>query len=328
MGDFSSERARKFTESIIREMTRVCLRHNGVNLAQGFPDFPAPGAIKEAAVEAIRRDLNQYAITWGTPALRAAIAQKFAWYNGVEVNPETEITVCCGATEAMIASLLAVVNPGEEVIIFEPFYENYGPDAIISGARPCFVTLHEPDWSIDPDELSRAFNERTSAIVINTPNNPTGKVFSREELEAIARLCVQWDVVAVTDESYEHILYEGREHLSIAILPGMRERSITINSVSKTFSLTGWRVGWAIAPEPITASIRKVHDFLTVGAAHPLQEAAAVALAMEPSYYTGLAADYSEPARGRTKIRFCFPKRLETLEAAAERLRKFAVALK
>jgi len=389
MGEFSSERARKFTESIIREMTRVCLRHNGVNLAQGFPDFPAPTAIKEAAVEAIRRDLNQYAITWGTPALRAAIARKFAWYNGVEVNPETEITVCCGATEAMIASLLAVVNPGEEVIIFEPFYENYGPDAIISGAHPRFVTLHEPDWSIDPYELSRAFNDKTRAIVINTPNNPTGKVFSREELEAIARLCVQWDVVAVTDEIYEHILYEGREHLSIASLPGMRERSITINSASKTYSLTGWRVGWAIAPEPIAGSIRKVHDFLTVGAAHPLQEAVAVALAMESSYYAGLAADYrerrdllldaleetgfrpyrpygayyimadvghlgfaddiacamrlveqggvatvpgsafySEPARGRTKIRFCFPKRRETLEAAAERLRKFAGALK
>jgi aminotransferase len=389
MGEFSSERARKFTESIIREMTRVCLRHNGVNLAQGFPDFPAPTAIKEAAVEAIRRDLNQYAITWGTPALRAAIARKFAWYNGVEVNPETEITVCCGATEAMIASLLAVVNPGEEVIIFEPFYENYGPDAIISGAHPRFVTLHEPDWSIDPYELSRAFNDKTRAIVINTPNNPTGKVFSREELEAIARLCVQWDVVAVTDEIYEHILYEGREHLSIASLPGMRERSITINSASKTYSLTGWRVGWAIAPEPIAGSIRKVHDFLTVGAAHPLQEAEAVALAMESSYYAGLAADYrerrdllldaleetgfrpyrpygayyimadvghlgfaddiacamrlveqggvatvpgsafySEPARGRTKIRFCFPKRRETLEAAAERLRKFAGALK
>ena len=389
MGEFSSERARKFTESIIREMTRVCLRHNGVNLAQGFPDFPAPTTIKEAAVEAIRRDLNQYAITWGTPALRAAIARKFAWYNGVEVNPETEITVCCGATEAMIASLLAVVNPGEEVIIFEPFYENYGPDAIISGAHPRFVTLHEPDWSIDPYELSRAFNDKTRAIVINTPNNPTGKVFSREELEAIARLCVQWDVVAVTDEIYEHILYEGREHLSIASLPGMRERSITINSASKTYSLTGWRVGWAIAPEPIAGSIRKVHDFLTVGAAHPLQEAVAVALAMESSYYAGLAADYrerrdllldaleetgfrpyrpygayyimadvghlgfaddiacamrlveqggvatvpgsafySEPARGRTKIRFCFPKRRETLEAAAERLRKFAGALK
>ena len=389
MGEFSSERARKFTESIIREMTRVCLRHNGVNLAQGFPDFPAPTAIKEAAVEAIRRDLNQYAITWGTPALRAAIARKFAWYNGVEVNPETEITVCCGATEAMIASLLAVVNPGEEVIIFEPFYENYGPDAIISGAHPRFVTLHEPDWSIDPYELSRAFNDKTRAIVINTPNNPTGKVFSREELEAIARLCVHWDVVAVTDEIYEHILYEGREHVSIASLPGMRERSITINSASKTYSLTGWRVGWAIAPEPIAGSIRKVHDFLTVGAAHPLQEAVAVALAIESSYYTGLAADYrerrdllldaleetgfrpyrpygayyimadvghlgfaddiacamrlveqggvatvpgsafySEPARGRTKIRFCFPKRRETLEAAAERLRKFAGALK
>jgi aminotransferase len=365
-------------------MTRICLKHEGVNLAQGFPDFPAPAEIKEAALRAIQVDLNQYAITWGEPNLRHAIAEKFAWYNGVTIDPEREITVCCGSTEAMISSLMAVVNSGEEVIVFEPFYENYGPDTILCDAKPRFITLHEPDWHFDEKELTKAFNNKTKAIIINTPNNPTGKVFSREELQFIADLCLKWGVLAVTDEIYEHILYDGAKHISIASLPGMRDQTITINSISKTYSLTGWRVGWAIAAASVTASIRKVHDFLTVGAPHPLQEAAATALSMDRSYYQTLAEDYEErrdflakaldeagfriyrpngayyimtdvghfgfsddvafalhlvekfglatvpgssfyscPSLGATKIRFCFPKKKETLEQAAEKLRHF-----
>jgi len=384
MKNISSDRASKFTESVIREMTRICLKHQGVNLAQGFPDFPAPRKIKEAAVKSILEDLNQYAITWGTPNLRQAIAEKFACYNGVTVDPEREITVCCGSTEAMISSLMAIVNSGEEVVVFEPFYENYGPDTILCDARPRFITLHEPDWHFDEQELTQAFNDKTKAIIINTPNNPTGKVFSREELQFIADLCLRWGVVAVTDEIYEHILYDGAKHISIASLPGMRDQTITINSISKTYSLTGWRVGWAIAPAPLTASIRKVHDFLTVGAPHPLQEAAATALRMDRTYYQRLAKEYEErrnflsqvldeagfrvyhphgayyimtdvghfgfsddmafafylvdkfgvatvpgssfyshPSLGATKVRFCFPKKEETLRQAAERLKRF-----
>lgn len=384
MKEFCSEKAKNFTESVIRDMTRVCLKHQGVNLAQGFPDFPAPQEIKEAAVKAIHADANQYAITWGTPALRQAIAEKFARYNGVTMDPEKEITVCCGATECMIASLMAIVDPGEEVIVFEPFYENYGPDTILCGAHPRFITLHEPDWHFDEQELTRAFSNKTKAIILNTPNNPTGKVFSREELQFIADLCLKWGVVAVTDEIYEHILYDGASHVSIASLPGMRDQTITINSISKTYSLTGWRVGWAIASAKLTGSIRKVHDFLTVGAAHPLQEAAAIALRSAPRYYQTLAEEYRErrdfllqaleevgfrvyrprgayyimtdvghlgfqddfacayylvekigvatvpgscfysrPALGRTKVRFAFPKKMETLKQAAEKLKKF-----
>ena len=374
----------KFTESVIREMTRICLKHHGVNLAQGFPDFPAPLEIKEAALRAIQADLNQYAITWGEPNLRHAIAEKFDWYNGIAVDPETEITVCCGSTEAMISSLMAIVNSGEEVIVFEPFYENYGPDAILCDAKPRFITLHEPDWHFDERELTQAFTNKTKAIIINTPNNPTGKVFSREELQFIADLCLKWGVIAVTDEIYEHILYDGAKHISIASLPGMRDQTITINSISKTYSLTGWRVGWAIAPASLTGSIRKVHDFLTVGAPHPLQEAAAAALRIERSYYQTLVKGYEErrnflsraldeagfriyrphgayyimtdvghlgirddmafaldlvekggvatvpgssfyshPSSGATKVRFCFPKRMDTLKRAAEKLKKF-----
>jgi aminotransferase len=328
--------------------------------------------------------LNQYAITWGTPNLRQAIAEKFAWYNGVSIDPETEVTVCCGSTEAMISSLMAIVNPGEEVIVFEPFYENYGPDTILCDANPQFITLHEPDWHFDDQGLVRAFNQKTKAIVLNTPNNPTGKVFSREELQFIADLCLKWGVLAVTDEIYEHILYDGAKHISIASLPGMRDQTITINSISKTYSLTGWRVGWAIASAPLTASIRKVHDFLTVGAPHPLQEAAATALRMDRSYYQTLAKEYEErrdflcqvldesgfriyrprgayyimtdvghfgfsddvafafylvekfgvatvpgssfyslSSLGATKVRFCFPKKRETLEKVAEKLKNF-----
>ncbi|MGH9461879.1 MAG: pyridoxal phosphate-dependent aminotransferase [Vicinamibacteria bacterium] len=286
-----SKKAARFTESVIREMTRLCQKHGGINLAQGFPDFPAPEAIKEAAVSAIRADLNQYAITWGARSLREAIAGKYQRDYGMEIDPERDVVVCCGSTEAMIASMLAVVDPGDEVVVFEPFYENYGPDAILSGAVPRYVTLHEPDWRLDADELSAAFNERTRAIIINTPNNPTGKVFNAEELAQIASLCQEWGVIAITDEIYEHILYQGR-HIPIASLDGMRDRTVTINSLSKTYSLTGWRVGWAIASPPLSDAIRKVHDFLTVGAAAPLQEAAVVALGLSVAYYGQLAEDY------------------------------------
>lgn len=376
-----------FTESVIREMTRLTLLHGGVNLSQGFPDFPAPAAVKEAAVAAIRADINQYAITWGAAKLREAIVEKAARYNRLQADPVKNVTVTCGSTEAMIATLLALINPGDEVIIFEPFYENYGPDALLAAAQPRFVKLHPPDWHFDEGELRRAFNRHTRAIIINTPNNPTGKVFSRHELEFIAGLCQTWEAFAITDEIYEHILFDGAAHLSIASLPGMAERTITINAISKTYSLTGWRVGWAIAPEKQTNAIRKVHDFLTVGAPAPLQEAAAVALRLEEDYYRNLAelyqqkrdrllgilqaagfecwipqgayyimADagrlmqktghrndgdfarwmireigvaavpgssfYQRPEEGRTRVRFCFCKKEETLAAAEGRLRR------
>ncbi len=288
----ASAKAREFTESVIREMTRLARHHRAINLAQGFPDFPAPHEIKEAAVEALRADINQYAITWGAKPFRDAISNRYRDAYQMEVDPERHLTVTCGSTEAMMATMLAVVDPGDEVIVFEPFYENYGPDAILSGAVPRYVKLHEPDWHIDPDELAGAFNEKTRAIIINTPNNPTGKVFSREELEAVAALCRKWDVIAITDEIYEYILYEGAEHIPIAALEGMGERTVTINSLSKTYSVTGWRVGWAVASEELTNAIRKVHDFLTVGAAAPLQQAGAVALALPDAYYEKLRSDY------------------------------------
>jgi len=283
-----------FTESVIREMTRLTHLYGGVNLSQGFPDFPAPEEVKEAAVAAIRADINQYAITWGAPNLRRAVAEKAQRYNHISVDPEKNITVTCGATEAMIATLMALINPGDEVVIFEPFYENYGPDTYLSSAKPRFVKLHLPDWHFDEKDLRAAFNNHTRAIIINTPNNPTGKVFTREELALIAKLCQEWDAFAITDEIYEHILYDGTEHVSIASLEGMAERTVTINGISKTYSLTGWRVGWAIAPEKQTSAIRKVHDFLTVGAAAPLQEGAATALRLPESYYDRLAAFYLE----------------------------------
>jgi aminotransferase len=385
-----------FTESVIREMTRLILMHHphdGINLAQGFPDFPAPQALKDAACAAIQADLNQYAITWGAPDLRRAICRKFARCYGLDVDPEREVTVTCGATEGMVATLLATVNPGEEVIVVAPYYENYWPDSVLGGATPRFVTLREPElafddygapWRLDLDELSAAFNARTAAIVINTPGNPTGKVFSREELTAIADLCHRWDALAITDEIYEHIIYRG-EHIPIATLPGMRERTVTISGVSKTYSVTGWRIGWAIAPERLANAIRKVHDFLTVGAAAPLQAAAAVALDLPDGYYAALRESYAQkrmllldglraagfryaapegayyvmadiapfgfdddvklarylvrehglavvpgssfypdPALGRQRVRFSFPKKVETLVAANERLAAFA----
>jgi aminotransferase len=274
-------------------MTRQAHLYGAVNLSQGFPDFAAPEEIKLAACDAIMADINQYAITWGAKSFRDAIVEKSSWYLGLEVDPEREITVTCGSTEAMIAALMAIVNPGDEVIVFEPFYENYGPDAILSGATPRYVTLYAPDWSFNPDELAAAFNENTKAIIINTPNNPTGKVFSREELEQVAALCHKWNVIAITDEIYEHILFNDKKHIAMATLDGMRERTITINGLSKTYSVTGWRVGYTIAPPEITHSIRKVHDFLTVGAAAPLQEAGAHALRMPRDYYDKVQADYT-----------------------------------
>ena len=288
-----SAKAEKFTESVIREMTRLAMKHGAVNLSQGFPDFAAPAEIKEAARQAIADDINQYAITWGAKPLRDAIVDKFERTQGVRVDPEREITICCGSTEAMMSTMLAIINPGDEIVVFEPFYENYGPDAILSGATPRFVKLRPPDWTFDERELAAAFGPHTKAIILNTPNNPTGKVFSRAELEFIRDLCVRWNAFCITDEIYEHILYDGAEHISMARIDSMRDRTIVINGMSKTYSVTGWRVGWAIAsPEP-TAAIRKVHDFLTVGAAAPLQQAGAIALKSPQSYYDKLGADYT-----------------------------------
>lgn len=292
MHDMVAERVRYFTESVIREMTRLANRHGAVNLGQGMPDFDPPEALKDAACRAIRDGYNQYAITWGAPPLRKAIVEKARKFNGIECDPDENITVCCGATECMMATMLAVVDPGDEVVIFQPFYENYGPDALLSGAKPVWVRLHEPDWHIDLDELRRAFSPRTRAIILNTPNNPTGKVFTRAELQAIADLCQEFDAYAFADEIYEYIIYSDAPHVSIATLPGMADRTVTISGLSKTFSITGWRLGYCIAPAEVTAGIRKVHDFLTVGAPHPLQMAAAEALAFPQSYYDELCSTY------------------------------------
>jgi aminotransferase len=380
---FRSRRTRHFTESVIREMTRLAMHHGAINLAQGFPDFPAPEALKRAAADAIAADINQYAITWGAKPFRDAIAAKYARMYNMEVDAERELTVCCGATEGMIATLLAVLDPGDEVVLFEPFYENYGPDTQLCGAEPRFVALREPDWSFDREELRRAFSPRTKAIVLNSPNNPTGKVFQREELEFIAGLCREFDALAITDEIYEHIVYDGAVHIPIASLDGMRERSVLVNSMSKTYSVTGWRVGWVLAPPDLTDSIRKVHDFLTVGAAAPLQQAGVLALSLGDDYYQRLAADYvvrrdhmvgtleavgfhcfvprgayyvmtditrfgyrddlsfvrnlieeigvaavpgssfyAQAGEGARKVRFCFCKKYETLEAARHQLGK------
>ena len=291
---FRSQRTLRFTESVIREMSRLASEHKAVNLAQGFPDFPAPELIKNAAREAITADVNQYAITWGAKPFRDAITAKYQRTYGIELDPEREITVCCGSTEGMMAALMAVTNPGDEVVIFEPYYENYGPDTLLCGADRKFVKMHPPDWSFDREELRRAFSPRTKAIILCTPNNPTGRVFNREELEYIASLCQEFDALAITDEIYEHILYDGTEHIPIMTIPGMRNRSILVNSMSKTYAVTGWRVGWVLAAPDLTDSIRKVHDFLTVGAAAPLQQAGATALAMPDEYYTHLSTDYAE----------------------------------
>ena len=376
-----SAKAASFTESVIRDMTRLAIAHGAINLAQGFPDFACPQELKDAAKAAIDADVNQYAITWGAQNFREAIAAKFERTYGMAIDPNRQVCVTCGSTEAMIAGMLAVVDPGDEVIVTEPFYENYGPDAILSGATPRYVTLHEPDWTFDEGELTSLFNDRTRAIILNTPNNPTGKVFTRAELEVIAKLCQKWGVVAFTDEIYEHMTYEGHEHVPLITLPGMEDRTVTINAMSKTYSVTGWRVGWTTASPELTDGIRKVHDFLTVGAAAPLQEAGVVAMGLPESYYATLAEEYverrdlmlgilegagfktykpygayyimtdisglgfdddvtaarhltkeigvasvpgssfySRPELGRTKLRFSFCKKLETLRAAGERL--------
>jgi len=291
-----SRKASLFTESVIREMTREAMKYGAVNLSQGFPDFAAPADVKRVAMHAIADDVNQYAITWGAKNFREAIARKTKWYLGLEIDPETEITVTCGSTEGMIAAMMATVDPGEEVIVFEPFYENYAPDAILSDAKPRYVPLRAPDWSFDASELRAAFNQKTKAIIICNPNNPTGKVFTRGEMEFIAGLCQEFDSLCFTDEIYEHILYPraGAEiaHISMAQIEGMRDRTVIVNSMSKTYSVTGWRVGYCIAAPEITGAIRKVHDFLTVGAAAPLQTAGAYALSLPPSYYDQLQADY------------------------------------
>ena len=378
-------------------MTRLNQRYGGVNLSQGFPDFPAPASVKAAACDAINADVNQYAVTWGAQSLRDAVAREFTRRYGLPIAADEQVTVCCGATEAMMSTMMAIIDPGDEVVIFEPFYENYGPDAILSGATPRYVTLHEPDpsapsdslragWTFDPDELAAAFNDKTKAIIINTPNNPTGKVFTRDELAMIAVLCRKWDAVAIADEIYEHIIYDGQRHVPMATIEGMADRTITLNGLSKTYSVTGWRVGWAISPPSLTGAIRKVHDFLTVGAPAPLQEAGALALGLPEDYYVALAANYQQrrdrlldilarhhftcfkpsgayyimtdisafdfaddvafarylvkdvgvaavpgssiykTAAGRTKLRFCFCKKDETLADADRRMEKLVPA--
>jgi len=383
-----AQRVQFFTESVIREMTRLAQQHNALNLGQGMPDFDTPAEVKDAACRAIQEGFNQYAITWGAPSLRRAIAAKARRFNGIDCDPDTGVTVCCGATECMMATMLALVNPGDEVVIFQPYYENYAPDALLSGAKPVWVPLRPPDWRFDPDELRRAFSSKTRAIIINTPNNPTGRVFTRDELTLIAQLCQEFDALAFADEIYEHILYVDRPHISIATLPGMAERTVTISGLSKTFSMTGWRLGYCIASPALSAGIRKVHDFLTVGAPHPLQVAGAAALALPESYYDKLQAGYtsrrsiflpylreagfefvdpegayyvlvdiaplggtddvafvhrlikevgvsaipgssfySPGELGRTRIRFMFAKREETLHQAGERLKKVKITM-
>jgi aspartate/methionine/tyrosine aminotransferase len=288
-----ADRVSHFSESVIREMTRLAARHGAINLGQGMPDFETPQEIKDAAAKAIQDGYNQYAITWGAPALREAIARKVAKFNGIPCDPDRNVTVCCGATECMMATMLALVDPGDEVVIFQPFYENYGPDAIISGAKPVWVPLRPPLWRFDPDELRRAFSSRTKAIILNTPNNPTGHVFTRDELSLVAQLCQRFNAFALADEIYEYIIHNDQPHVSIASLPGMLERTVTISGLSKTFSVTGWRLGYCIAPSEISNGIRKAHDFLTVGAPHPLQMAGVAALNLPDEYYAKLKRDYT-----------------------------------
>jgi aminotransferase len=287
-----SHKAARFTESVIRGMSVEAARHKAVNLAQGMPDFPAPAEVKAAACRAIEADINQYAITWGAKRLREALAEHCAWHLGLTVDPESEITVTCGSTEAMLVALLSIINPGDEVILSQPFYENYWPDCVLAGAVPRFVPLRPPGWRFDPVDLANVFNDRTKAIVLCNPNNPTGTVFSRADLEAIAALCLKWDVIAITDEIYEHIIFDGRPHVALATIDGMRARSVTISGMSKTYAVTGWRVGTMIAPPHLTHAFRQVHDYVSIGAAAPLQEAGAVAYRLPRDYYTRLAADY------------------------------------
>jgi aspartate/methionine/tyrosine aminotransferase len=288
----SAKRVSSFADSVFGEMTRLARLHDAVNLSQGFPDFEAPQAIKDAACAAIQAEQNQYAPPYGTQALRDAIASDFTRRCGVPIVPDEQVTVCCGSTEAMMAAMLSCVDPGDEVIVFEPFYENYGPDAVLAGAQPRYVRMREPDWRFDPDELTAAFTNRTRAIVVNSPNNPTGKVFTRGELELIAALCQKWDVLAISDEIYERIVFSGHEHVPMASIPGMADRTITTGGLSKTYSVTGWRIGWAISPAALTGGIRKLHDFLTVAAPTPFHDAGVAALSMPDAFYASLAQDY------------------------------------
>ncbi|MDB5350733.1 MAG: aspartate/tyrosine/aromatic aminotransferase [Planctomycetota bacterium] len=292
LGPLLSHKASRFTESVIRGMSIEARRYNAVNLAQGMPDFPAPAEIKDAACRAIQADINQYAITWGAAPLRQAIAEHAAWHLGLTIDPETEITVTCGSTEAMLVALLSLINPGDEIILSQPFYENYWPDAILAGASPRFVPVRPPDWTYDRDELAAAFNDKTKAIVLCNPNNPTGAVMSRDEMEFIAALCRKWDVIAITDEIYEHIVYDGRRHICMATLDGMKDRTVVVGGMSKTYSVTGWRVGTILAPPPLTRAFRQIHDFVSIGAAAPLQDAGAVAYRLPRPYYDKLASDY------------------------------------
>jgi aspartate/methionine/tyrosine aminotransferase len=376
-----SVKAASFTESVIRDFTRLADLHGAINLGQGFPDFPAPDEVKEAARRAIADDHNQYPVTWGVPAFREAIASQYGRLYGMTVDPDLEVCVTCGSTEAMIAAMLGLLDPGDEVVVFEPYYENYGPDAILSGAVPHLVTLRPPDWTFDEAELRAAFNDRTRAIIVNSPNNPTGKVYSREELSLIGELCGRYDAIAITDEIYEHITYDGVPHVPIATIPGMEDRTVTISALSKTYAVTGWRVGWAVAAPALMDGIRPVHDFLTVAAPAPLQVAGITALSLPEDYYSKIVAEYDErrammmrilgengfvaqppagayyvmadishlgfendvnaatslvegigvatvpgssffedPVNGKHLLRFAFCKKLETLEAAGERL--------
>jgi len=304
----------KFPESVIREMTRIAAVHDAINLSQGYPDFDPPRELTEAAKRALDAGFNQYSITWGAPELRDAIARRAKTFNGIIADPESNLVVTCGTTEAMMAAMLSLVNPGDEAVIFEPFYENYGPDAIVSGARPRYVRMEWPDWSVDEEDLKSAFTDRTKVLILNTPNNPTGKVFDRSELGLIADLCADHDVVAVTDEIYEHIVFDGDKHVSLATIGDMADRTITINGLSKTYSATGWRVGWAIAPKTLANAMRRTHDFLTVGAPHPLQIATVAALNLPESYYRNLASMYQKKrdffVRGLQEIGFdCSPPR-------------------
>ena len=288
-----AERTAPFQESVIREMTRLGDEAGAVNLSQGLPEFDTPPEVIEAAIAAIRSGDNQYTFPFGTHEFRDAIARKSSWYNGIQADPETDVTVTCGVSEAVMSTILALTDPGDEVIILEPWYENYVPDCKMAGARPRFVPLREPDYAFDPDELRAAFADHPRLILINTPHNPTGRVFARAELEAIAALCQEFDVIAVTDEIYEHILYDGNEHTSIASLPGMAERTVTISGLGKTYSATGWRVGWVLAAPRLTALIRKVHDYLPVCAPAPFQAAGVVALGLPRSYYATMRAQYA-----------------------------------
>jgi aspartate/methionine/tyrosine aminotransferase len=287
-----------FTDSVIREMTRLADVHGAINMAQGFPDFPAPSELKAAAARAVKEDYNQYEITWGSAELRAAIAEKARRFNGIRATGEDNVTVTCGATEAMVATMLALTDSNDEVIIPEPFYECYLPSAIISGARVRHVQLREPlGFKFDEEGLKRAFSGRgglkPKAIVINTPNNPTGRVFSRSELRLVADLCADHGVLAITDEIYEQIVYDGERHVSLATLGDMADSTVTISGVSKTYSVTGWRIGYTVAEKRLTDAIRKVHDFLTVCAPAPLQRAALAAYGLDESYYSKLTQSYT-----------------------------------